>query len=93
MMKAGERALNMMRAFNAREGFTKKDDVLPAKLFQPLSGGASNGLKITEEEIVEFLPLYYKMCGWDQDGSPTGAKLEELGLGWILEDLQQYPDT
>ena len=85
LMKAGERSLNMMRAFNAREGFTSAEDKLPAKLFEPLTGGKSDGLAVTQEEMDKALPLYYAMCGWDAEGRPTRAKLVELGLGWLGE--------
>jgi aldehyde:ferredoxin oxidoreductase len=29
-----------------------------------------------------MLPLYYEKRGWDEEGVPTDAKLEELGLTW-----------
>jgi hypothetical protein len=28
------------------------------------------------------------MMGWDKDGNPTEAKLEELGIGWVYGLLQ-----
>jgi aldehyde:ferredoxin oxidoreductase len=87
LMKAGERSLNMLRAFNAREGFTKTDDKLPAKLFKPLTGGPSDGVAVTDEEMAAALPTYYAMCGWDAQGHPTRAKLEELGIAWVADDL------
>ena len=46
LMKVGERRLNLMRAFNAREGFTREHDVLPPKLAQPKEGGPSDGMFI-----------------------------------------------
>jgi aldehyde:ferredoxin oxidoreductase len=87
LMKAGERSLNMMRAFNAREGFTSAEDKLPPKLFQPLTGGPSDGIAVTEEEMAAALPTYYAMCGWDTEGRPTRAKLEELGIAWVADEL------
>jgi aldehyde:ferredoxin oxidoreductase len=87
LMKAGERSLNMMRAFNAREGFTDAEDRLPPRLFQPLSGGRSDGLAVTEAEMAAALPTYYAMCGWDAEGRPTRAKLEELGIAWVADAL------
>jgi len=87
LMKAGERSLNMMRAFNAREGFTSAEDKLPPKLFQPLTGGPSDGIAVTEEEMAAALPTYYAMCGWDAEGRPTRAKLEELGIAWVADEL------
>jgi aldehyde:ferredoxin oxidoreductase len=89
LTKAGERSLNMMRLFNVREGFSRKEDVLPKKLFQPLEGGPSHGLRVTAEELDAAVPLYYAMCGWDQEGRPGKAKLVELGLAWALEEPER----
>ena len=88
LMTAGERALNMMRAFNAREGFTSAEDKLPPKLFKPLEGGPSDGIAITEGEVDFALTTYYDMCGWDSEGRPTRAKLEELGIAWVADELE-----
>jgi len=87
LLRVGERSLNMMRAFNAREGFTSTEDKLPPKLFQPLVGGPSAGIAITEEEMASALPTYYAMCGWDAEGRPTRQKLEELGIAWVADEL------
>ncbi|MFZ5918385.1 MAG: aldehyde ferredoxin oxidoreductase family protein [Chloroflexota bacterium] len=87
LMKAGERSLNMMRAFNAREGFTSAQDTLPKKLFKPLVGGPSDGVAVTEAEMAAALPTYYTMCGWDAEGCPTRPKLEELGIDWVADEL------
>ncbi|PWB53616.1 MAG: aldehyde:ferredoxin oxidoreductase [Anaerolineales bacterium] len=86
VQKVGERRLNMMRAFNAREGAGREMDTLPKKIFdEPLKGGASDGLTVTRQELEEALDIYYEMCGWDvTSGKPTQAKLEELGLGWMV---------
>lgn len=83
LMTVGERRLNMLRAFNAREGFTREDDRLPKKLFQPLKGGKTDGVALTEEEIETAKDTYYRMAGWDENGVPTREKLAELGLEWI----------
>ena len=32
--------------------------------------------------------VYYAMCGWDQEGVPTRARLEELSLGWVADLLE-----
>jgi len=35
-----------------------------------------------------MLREYYQARGWDWDtGKPSREKLEELGLGWVVEDL------
>jgi aldehyde:ferredoxin oxidoreductase len=87
LMKAGERRLNLLRAFNAREGVGAEADTVPPKLLVPLEGGASDGVAVTAEEVAEAKPLYYQMAGWDGDGRPTRAKLEELALGWVADGL------
>ncbi|MGD8794070.1 MAG: aldehyde ferredoxin oxidoreductase family protein [Anaerolineae bacterium] len=87
LIKAGERRLNMMRAFNVREGFGPEDDVLPSKLARPREGGPSDGMTVPTEQIEAARSLYYAMCGWDAGGVPTRAKLAELGLSWVAEIL------
>ena len=36
LLRIGERATNLARLFNVREGFSGADDTLPERLFQPL---------------------------------------------------------
>jgi aldehyde:ferredoxin oxidoreductase len=87
LMKVGERRLNLLRAFNAREGAGSEADVLPPKVFIPLEGGRSDGIAVSAEEVEQAKSLYYRMAGWDETGRPTRAKLEELALGWVAEEL------
>lgn len=88
LQKVGERRLNMMRAFNAREGMDRKNDVIPEKLFKPLKGGVSDGWKLDHNEVEAALDRYFEFCGWDiKTGVPTRARLEELDLGWVADQL------
>ncbi len=80
LMKLGERRLNLLLAFNAREGVGAEMDTLPHKLTVPLQGGATDGVAVTDEEFTRARTLYYEMAGWDEEGYPTPAKLKELGL-------------
>jgi aldehyde:ferredoxin oxidoreductase len=81
LMKVGERRLNMLRYFNAREGFARKDDTLPKKFFQPLAGeGPTAGVALDPAEVEAALDTYYQLMGWTPDGVPTQAKLVELGV-------------
>jgi aldehyde:ferredoxin oxidoreductase len=83
LMKAGERRLNLLRVFNAREGFTRKDDTLPPKFFRPLLGkGPTAGVAIDPVEFEQAMSLYYELNGWTQDGIPTPSKLVDLGISW-----------
>ncbi len=84
LLLAGERRITMMRAFNAREGFNRDDDVLPAKVHQPKVGGATDGVAVPREELEQAKDTYYRIAGWDvTTGNPTLEKLKELGLDWI----------
>lgn len=87
LMKVGERRLNLLRAFNAREGVGAEADTVPPKLLIPLQGGRSDGVAISVEEVEVAKELYYHMAGWDENGCPTRAKLEELALGWVADEL------
>jgi aldehyde:ferredoxin oxidoreductase len=81
--KVGERRINMMRIFNAREGFDRQQDLIPEKLFKPLKGGVSDGWKLDKDEVEQALDTYFELSGWDvNSGLPTSEKLEELDLAW-----------
>jgi len=87
LMKVGERSLNLMRVFNAREGIAKNRDTLPAKVFVPLKGGPTDGVALSETEFENARTLYYGKAGWDENGVPTRAKLAELDLEWAADLL------
>ena len=82
LMQVGERRLNLMRLFNAREGVNAQADSLPAKFFKPLQGdGPTAGVAITQQELDEAKRMYYRQSGWDeQTGLPVPEKRAELGL-------------
>ena len=81
----GERRINMMRAFNMREGFTRQDDQMKKKFFEPLKGtGPTAGVYMTRDQFEHAKDVYYELNGWDQiTGNPTPEKLASLGLEWI----------
>jgi aldehyde:ferredoxin oxidoreductase len=85
LLEVGERRLNMMRVFNAREGIQRDDDQLPAKFYQqPLKGGPTDGWKLDKSEYDQALTEYYRQCGWDiESGVPTRETLVRLGLDWV----------
>jgi aldehyde:ferredoxin oxidoreductase len=88
LMAVGMRRLNLMRTFNAREGFSRKDDTLPKKFFKPLAGtGPTAGVALTEQEFSSALDEYYKLAGWTNDGIPTASTLKKLGIEWAGEHL------
>jgi aldehyde:ferredoxin oxidoreductase len=89
LLEIGERATNMARVFNAREGFTRKDDTLPERLFTPLENGALQGEIYPRDEFESALTVLYDLKGWDvETGTPTRSRLEALSLGWAADLLE-----
>lgn len=81
LLKTGERAANMMRLFNLREGFGKEDDRIPEIFFQDFTGGPLDGEKaINKDNFEKAIKKYYQMAGWDEKGKPLEGKLDELGI-------------
>ena len=89
LLQSAERGSMLARAFNSREGFSIKDDRLPARLFDPKPDGPDSGKKIFEEEdFNKAIALYYEMINCDPEtGRPARGKLMELGLDWVEEML------
>jgi aldehyde:ferredoxin oxidoreductase len=89
LQEVGERRLNMLRAFNAREGIDRNQDKLPEKMFKKgLQGGKSDGFKVDREEFEASLDEYYRQSDWDiETGTPTRYKLESLDLAWVADEL------
>lgn len=81
LLKVGERNNTLARLFNAREGFTPEDDVLPQRLHEGIGNGPLMGQKIDPDEFFAARRVYYEMAGWNPTtGTPTPTKLAELGL-------------
>jgi len=85
LLQIGERRLNMLRCFNAREGLDSKHDTLPAKVLKPLRGsGPTAGIALRSEELEAAKAEYYRLAGWDtKTGNPTRGTLTRLGLEWL----------
>jgi aldehyde:ferredoxin oxidoreductase len=82
----GERRLTMMRMFNVREGFGRKDDTVPKKAFLPIPSGPNEGVHITKEDFEKALDAYYDIAGWDREtAAPKPETVKRLGLEWIYE--------
>jgi len=86
LWKVGDRALNMTRAYNFREGFTAKDDWLPDRFFHSHNVGALSKTAVDPEQLRNARRIYYVMSGWDEEtGAPSRVKLEELDVGWVAD--------
>ncbi|RLG79117.1 MAG: aldehyde ferredoxin oxidoreductase [Thermoprotei archaeon] len=87
LRKIGEKIWNLERAFNVLSyGDGREYDTLPPRLLnEPMPEGPTKGHVV---RLNEMLDEYYKVRGW-KDGRPTRAKLEELGLRWVADLLEQ----
>jgi aldehyde:ferredoxin oxidoreductase len=84
-----ERILALERAFNAREGISRKDDTMPPRMWEPVPEGPRKGFQFDEKCWNQALDAYYEIHGWNQNGIPTKKTLEGLGLGYAGEELEK----
>lgn len=82
LLKIGERAANLARVFNLREGFTAQDDNMPQRFFTPHGSGPLK-IALDPEAFQQAKETYYDMTGWP-NGVPSAGKLGELGIEWVL---------
>jgi len=77
--EVGYRIQCQERLFNMREGLTRKDDILPARLLvEPKPDGPTKGVVVPLEELKEE---YYRAMDWDlSTGNPSDARLAELEI-------------
>ncbi|MEM3506232.1 MAG: aldehyde ferredoxin oxidoreductase family protein [Candidatus Bathyarchaeia archaeon] len=88
LLRIGERIQNLERAFNIREGFSKKDDRPPERFFKPVKSGPGKGDRLKEEKFEQMLIEYYKLRGWNsKTGLPTRKRLKKLGLNDVANEL------
>jgi aldehyde:ferredoxin oxidoreductase len=89
LLHIGEKAYNLERCFNVREGFDRKDDTLPRRfLTEPLQGGIRGGEMIRKQDAI--LDEYYAARGWDRNGIPTEETLARLGLEEVAKDIAHF---
>ncbi|MBS4021381.1 MAG: aldehyde ferredoxin oxidoreductase C-terminal domain-containing protein [Dethiobacter sp.] len=87
-MKVGERAIQLARIFNIREGFSAKEDNLPPRIHTPMPGGHLKGSHIAQSDLRQGIMLYYEEMGWTKDGIPKKSTLEKLEIEWASECLE-----
>ncbi len=87
LLRVGERRINMMRVFNAREGMDRRHDQPPAKFLRPLVGtGPTAGVAVDTDALETAKDAYFQFAGWDKtSGNPSKEHLVGLGLGWLAE--------
>lgn len=73
----GERINTIERLFNIEEGFTRADDVLPARFANEAAPSDPGGHKL---DVTKVMDEYYAQREWDAQGIPTRALRERLGV-------------
>jgi len=83
LIRVGERVWNLERLYNLREGFAAAADTLPPRLLEEaVPDGPSAGWV---SKLAPMLAEYYRARGWDENGVPRRPKLEELGMGKLVD--------
>ena len=76
----GELSLTLARLFSNREGFAASDDKLPEQVMKPHVSGVLSRVRLDAEDVADQVRAYYRSRGWSDDGVPTPATLERLGI-------------
>lgn len=79
VIKTGERIVTLTRLINVKMGVNKNMDQLPRKWFEPIEFEGKKYV-ITKNEFENALDMYYKLRGWNEDGTPKPEKLSELNI-------------
>jgi aldehyde:ferredoxin oxidoreductase len=78
---AARRIVLAKREFNAREGATAADDMLPRRMLEtPLQLGSGRTASLTAERLAAMIAGYYEGRGLDAEGRPAPADLADLLL-------------
>ncbi|MCD6514049.1 MAG: aldehyde ferredoxin oxidoreductase family protein [Candidatus Odinarchaeota archaeon] len=89
LVEVTDRVYTLTRLFNTREGFTRDDDSLPPRMYDPIQTGPQKGVALKPEDIEKMKDEYYKLRGWDRDGIPLRETLEKLKLSEYIGDLEK----
>jgi len=94
--RCGERICNLERALQIRDANrTRKDDevIVPHFVEQEdflINPAIGKPMKADADKLLRLMDEFYALRGWDvETGRPTLAKLQELGLGDVAEDLAE----
>ncbi len=88
--KAAERIITLERAFNVREGLSRKDDRLPDRFTKEplLNAGPYTGEMV--RNLDGMIDRYYDLMGYTKQGIPTQERLNKLDLPKVAADMEQF---
>ncbi|MDP3879801.1 MAG: aldehyde ferredoxin oxidoreductase C-terminal domain-containing protein [Dehalococcoidales bacterium] len=84
--RMARRVINLTRAYNVREGISRKDDNIPKIFFQKAAEPPYH--QFDQALLDKWLDRYYELKGWDERGIPTAGILAELGLDGVRRELE-----
>ena len=62
----------------------------PVRWFNnPLTKGPFAGERLSSENYDKLLSWYYELREWDKNGIPEKTTLEQLGLSYVVEELNK----
>ncbi|NLE89847.1 MAG: hypothetical protein GX602_02745, partial [Dehalococcoidales bacterium] len=74
------------RAIACREGRRASDDIYNDEFYPDTRD--NKGRQIEKEMMKSGMQKFYALIGWNSDGVPTRARLEELGMKDVADDLE-----
>jgi len=86
--KAGERIFNLLRAIDIRN-YDRNRKVDEQTIDGFMYPGKDDGVMMDRDKFLKLLDRYYELRNWDKkSGRPNRAKLEELGLKEVADELE-----
>jgi aldehyde:ferredoxin oxidoreductase len=79
LWQIARRNRNLIRAINIRRGMRRKDEKPPEDHWR----------RRFPDIEAKLLDEYYQFKGWNNQGIPTKETLDELGLDYVSQDLEQ----
>jgi len=95
LRRVAKRIQCLVRSYNVREGLRRKDDSVPELHFHMkppnyLKKIYGEGLQTLDRSLFnKWIDRFYQLKGWDSEGIPTKETLEELGLGYVYQELER----
>ncbi|OPL11706.1 MAG: hypothetical protein AVO39_05155 [delta proteobacterium MLS_D] len=79
--RIAERIYTLERFINIRREAGRYRDSLPWRVMnEPIPEGPSRGRFCPRDDLYKMLAAYYRLRGWDEQGNPTEAVLQKLGI-------------
>jgi len=91
MIEVMKRVIDLGRAYDCREGLTRKQDRIPKRFLNTVvTEGPRKGEMVTEKKLEQMKSEYYVLRGWDiATGVPTRETLKKRGLSDVAKDLER----